>query len=513
MVKNILSYLEESTQKFGTKIACADENSSYTYDELNDKARRVGSALIEKSAPRNPIPIYMDKSCSALAAFMGVAYADCFYVMLDISQPAVRVNMILDTLEAKFIVVSEATVAKVEKLGYKGEVLILEELMNHEIEEGALAKTRKQAIDIDPLYSIFTSGSTGVPKGVIVSHRSVIDFIDHFTEIFNITDKDIIGNQAPFDFDVSVKDIYTTLKMGATIQIIPKKMFSFPINLLDYLEDRKVTTLIWAVSALCIVTTLNGFEYKVPSAINKVIFSGEVMPIKHLNTWRKQYPEAMFANVYGPTEITCNCTYYIVDRDFELDETLPMGQAFPNEKVFLLDDNNTLVTPENIRKLGEICVSGTALSLGYFNNKERTDQAFVQNPLNNKYIELIYRTGDLGMYNEKGEMCFSSRKDFQIKHMGHRIELGEIETAINAVEGILRVCCTYDHEESKIVAFTQGSTDKKVITHELSKKLPKFMVPNVFNQVMSMPITKNGKIDRKKLMEDHKKESEDKNGK
>jgi len=512
MVKNILNYLEESAKKFGTKVACADEFGSYTYDELMDKARSVGSALIEKTDPLNPIPMYMDKSCSTLAAFMGAAYAGCFYVMLDVTQPIARVNMILDTLEAKFIVVSQALVAKAGKLEFKGEVLILEDLMAHQIEEEVLTKTRKQALDIDPLYSIFTSGSTGVPKGVIVSHRSVIDFIDHFTEIFHITDEDVIGNQAPFDFDVSVKDIYSTLKTGATLQLIPKKMFSFPINLLDYLEDRKVTTLIWAVSALCIVTTLNGFEYKVPSAINKVIFSGEVMPIKHLNIWRKQYPDAMFANVYGPTEITCNCTYYIVDRDFELDETLPMGQAFPNEKVFLLDEDNKLIKPQNIRRLGEICVSGTALSLGYFNNKERTDQAFIQNPLNNKYIELIYCTGDLGWYNEKGEMCFSSRKDFQIKHMGHRIELGEIETAINAVEGVLRVCCTYDQDESKIVAFIEGATDKKIITHELSKKLPKFMVPNIFAQVISMPITKNGKIDRKQLMEDHKKESEDKNG-
>jgi acyl-coenzyme A synthetase/AMP-(fatty) acid ligase len=283
-------------------------------------------------------------------------------------------------------------------------------------------------------------------------------------------------------------------------------MFSFPMNLLDYLDDRKITTLIWAVSALCIVTTLNGFEYKVPSAINKVIFSGEVMPIKHLNAWRKQYPEAMFVNVYGPTEITCNCTYYIVDRDFGLDETLPMGHAFPNEKVFLLNDEDKLVTKKHVGQLGEICVSGTALSLGYFNNKERTDQAYVQNPLNHKYLELIYRTGDLGLYNERGEMCFASRKDFQIKHMGHRIELGEIETAINAVEGVIRVCCIYDQDENKIIAFFEGTTDKKTITHELNKKLPKFMIPNVFVQVDGMPITKNGKIDRKQLMKDYKKE-------
>ena len=168
------------------------------------------------------------------------------------------------------------------------------------------------------------------------------------------------------------------------MQIIPKKMFSFPTTLLDYLEERKVTTLIWAVSALCIVTTLNGFEYKRPSAINKVIFSGEVMPIKHLNAWREQYPDSMFVNVYGPTEITCNCTYYIVDRNYELDETLPMGKAFPNERVFLLDEEDKLIEPTMQGKIGEICVTGTAVTLGYFNNWEKTNQAFVQNPLNNK---------------------------------------------------------------------------------------------------------------------------------
>lgn len=504
MTRSILNYLEESTTKYGSKTACADEHSSYTYDELTDRAKRVASALIEKAQPRNPVPIFMDKGCDALAGFMGAVYAGCFYVMLDQTQPAARLSMILETLDAQLIVVTEKSAAKVEKLGFSGEVLILEELFGHEINQSAIDAVRCQVLDIDPLYSIFTSGSTGVPKGVIVSHRSVIDFIDNFTEIFQITEQDVIGNQAPFDFDVSVKDIYSALKTGATLQIIPKKMFSFPTSLLDFLDDRKITTLTWAVSALCIVTTLNGFEYKVPSAIHKVIFSGEVMPIKHLNAWRKQYPDAMFANVYGPTEITCNCTYYIVDREFSLEEKLPMGQAFPNEKVFLLDDDNKLVTEKDKGKLGEICVSGTALALGYYNNWEKTNQAFVQNPLNNRYIELIYRTGDLGLFNERGEMCFSSRKDFQIKHMGHRIELGEIETVINAVDGIERVCCIYAQDENKIIAFFKGTVEKKLITRELMKKIPKFMIPNVFVQVEQMPLTKNGKIDRAQLMNDYK---------
>lgn len=280
-------------------------------------------------------------------------------------------------------------------------------------------------------------------------------------------------------------------------------MFSFPTRLLDYLDDNKVTTLIWAVSALCIVTTLKGFEYKVPGSINKVIFSGEVMPIKHLNKWRETYPDAMFVNVYGPTEITCNCTYYIVDREFELDDVLPMGSAFPNERVFLLDDKNRIIDEGEPKKTGEICVSGTAVTMGYFNNREKTDSAFVQNPLNPYYNEIIYRTGDLGYYNERGEMCFSSRKDFQIKHNGHRIELGEIEMAINSMDGIQRACCIYQQDENKIYAFYEGEADNKSLTHYLVSKLPKFMIPEVLVNVEAMPLTKNGKIDRKALMEEH----------
>ena len=502
MIRNILDYLEQSARHYPDKIAFADEMSTCTYKELWETARSVGTKLANYVPPRSPVPVFMEKRVETIYAFLGAVYAGCFYVLLDSKLPSERLKQILQTLQSEVLVLHPDYEKQFKALEYEGNVVNILEALQEEEDAVLLETIREQRLDIDPLYAIFTSGSTGIPKGVLVSHRSVIDFMEEFVDIFGITDKDVIGNQAPFDFDVSVKDIYSTLKTGATMQIIPKKMFSFPTKLLDYLDEREITTLIWAVSALCIVTTLKGLEYKVPQKVNKIIFSGEVMPIKHLNEWKKYLPDALYANVYGPTEITCNCTYYIVDREFQPGESLPIGQPFSNEKVFLLDEGNQLVREAG--KKGEICVSGTALSLGYYRNPEQTKKVFVQNPLNEKYLERIYRTGDMAYYGHDGYLYFASRKDFQIKHMGHRIELGEIELAMEMAEGIRRACCTYDEPENKIIAFYEGEAEKRQIVRALGKKLPAYMIPNVWVKLDRLPITKNGKIDRKKMLKEYR---------
>lgn len=505
MIQNVLIYAEQSMRENPDKTAFADEKTACTYEELIKCARAVGTHLAGAVRPRTPIPVLMEKGVPAIYAFLGAVYAGCFYILLDPKLPASRLKQILETLEANVMITDPAYQKQLDALEFDGKIIYMEEAVKAKEDPELLNQIRRQSQDVDPLYAIFTSGSTGVPKGVVVSHRSVIDFIEEFTEVFHITDEDVIGNQAPFDFDVSVKDIYSTLKCGATMQIIPKKFFSFPTKLLDYIIDREVTTLIWAVSALCIITTLKGFEYRVPQRIRKVIFSGEVMPVKHLNEWRRYVPDALYVNVYGPTEITCNCTYYTIEKEFQPGENIPIGRPFQNEKVFLLDEDDKEVTEVGVK--GEICVSGTALSLGYYNNPEQTAKAFTQNPLNKAYLEPIYRTGDLAYYGEDGELYFSSRKDFQIKHMGHRIELGEIETALETVEGIGRSLCMYHEAKGKIIAFYEGNLEKKQIVRAIGTKLPAFMIPNVFIRVDEFPLTKNGKIDRKKLAEQYPEES------
>ena len=332
-----------------------------------------------------------------------------------------------------------------------------------------------------------------------INHRSVIDYIDWVTETFEITQQDSFGNQAPFYFDNSILDIYSTIKTGATTYIIPKNLFAQPVPLLEYLLEKKINTIFWVPSALIVVAKLKAFRnVDLSSTLKRVLFCGEVMPNKQLNTWRKFLPDVLYANLYGPTEITDACTCYIVDREFADDEPLPIGIPMANTDILVLNDRNEPVSGDEI---GELCVRGTSLSMGYYNNPDKTREAFVQNPLNPYVPETIYRTGDLVRYNAYGEIIYLSRKDFQIKHMGHRIELGEIETAVSSLEEITLCCCLYDEKRQKIVLFIEEQLEKAYINEKISGLVPEYMLPGKVVTMEQMPINANGKIDRVKLKE------------
>ena len=495
---NILEYLERSAQLFPEKPALVDQRQSVTFAQALEDSRRVGSSLSLSLTKGQPVAVYMEKSVENLCAFWGIVYAGGFYVSFNTQLPTSRLQQMQSVLQAPFVITDEEHRTELEEVFPPHRILLYRDLVKSAVDRALLTQIRQRHVDTDPLYANFTSGSTGVPKAVVVGHRSTSDFVDHFCPIFSITQKDVIANQAPFDFDVSVKDIYSALATGATLVLVPRPLFSQPQQLLDFLCEHRATTLIWAVSALCLISTVHGLDYRTPETVNKVLFSGEVMPAKHLKIWMEHLPRAQFVNLYGPTEITCNCTYHIIDRERSYPDGIPMGQAFPNEDVFLLDGDDQLVTAPNV--VGEVCVRGSALALGYYRNPEQTAAAFPNNPLNPCYPQRIYRTGDLARYSTLGELHFCGRKDFQIKHMGHRIELEEIERAVSNLPGVHRCCCVFHSEKHRLYAFYQGDLTPKELRLQLLPTLPPYMIPNVFRQVDQFPLNKNGKIDRTLLM-------------
>jgi len=495
----VLDYLENTVTHHGNKAAIFDEHGNYTFSELRNKALSIAAAITKKTAGirKSPIMVYLPKGKECISSFLGILYSGNFYTPTDVRFPFHKVQSIIDVLNPVLYISNAKCAENLITNGISSEnMLIYDDVTPSNID---VNYSLSKIIDTDLAYVLFTSGSTGMPKGVTISHRGIMDYIDWSAECYNVTEHEIIANQVPLYFDMSVKDIYLCLKTGAQMHIIPEKLFSFPTRLVDYLIEKQINFIYWVPSALNHIANHDALKNKNISGLKKVLFAGEVMSNKQLNYWRSHLPDALYSNLYGPTEITVIAIYYIFDRDFDDDEPMPIGIPCKNMDILLLDEDNNLVTKQDDK--GEICVRGSALSYGYWNNPEKTEEVFCQNPINPHYPEKIYRTGDLAHYNSRGEIMFDGRKDFQIKHLGYRIELGEIETVSMSLEGLKTVSTDYDTVNNEIVLFYSGELENKEVQIFLLKQLPKYMVPTRYIKLDEFPYNANGKIDRVKLKE------------
>lgn len=496
MKSSVLYWLDEVSEKYGKKTAFVDEKSETTFTQFNDFTKSIGTFIAQHTKPQCPVIVMTGRHALTPACFLGVVRAGCFYAPIDGSMPKHRLDQIIGVIKAKHMIVDKQNLENAQGLDFDGEIFVLEDIINTKADEQLLAKATTNLTEQTPLYVIFTSGSTGVPKGVITSHHSLMCYINAVNEVLDLTEDDVLGNQSPLDYIAAIRDIYLPIKTGASTVIIPKNEFAMPTQLFETLNNHKVTTLCWSVAGIELPAKLGAFDMLKPEYLKKVIFSGSVMPCKYLKTWQENLPDVMFVNQYGPTEATASCTYYVVNEKVSDDTVLPIGVPYDNYRVILLNEDQT---ETEFGQTGEICVTGPILALGYYGDKEKTQESFVQSPLNKNYRELIYKTGDLGSFREDGVLEFHGRKDRQIKHMGHRIELGEIEETAKQISGVNECCSLYFKEKEQLYLFYTGSATSKEIVLHFRKNLPAFMSPRKLMQLENMPHLPNGKTDMQVL--------------
>lgn len=503
---NVIDYLERTAHRIPGHTAVSEKTRHIEFGALRTAALNVASRIVQIADVKcEPIGVYLPKSIESVTSFAGILYSGNFYVPLDTKSPAERLTNILENLEPACVITNATLLAMLLKSGFPAnKVILIDDVTKPNAGQTPVELgTRYQTlIDTDPVYVIYTSGSTGTPKGVTIAHRGVIDYIDWANSIYHISDTDIIGSQAPFFFDNSTLDIYLCFSCGATLHLIPEEIFPFPVSLAHHIRDFGITTIFWVPSLMTAIANFDILASVPLPALTKVLFAGEAMPARTLNYWRRHLSAALFSNLYGPTEITVDCTYYNITRPIADDEPVPIGFPCRNSDVLILNDQDK---PAADGEIGELCVRGSSLALGYWNAPDKTAAAFVQNPLRPQYPERIYRTGDLVKKNEHGEILFLGRKDSQIKHQGYRIELGEIEVAASTLEDVRAACVLYNQNKQEITLFYEAA--REMPAHEMRESLvrllPRYMLPAAFIWIPDMPLNANGKTDRPKLASLH----------
>jgi amino acid adenylation domain-containing protein len=503
MKYNILDYFQQSVINNGNKKAIIDGENNISFLDLDLRAKILANILNDKVDFINkPIAVFLPKSINSVIANIAITFSANAYMNLDIKTPIDRIKNILKLISPTIIITNTQYLVLLKDITNDFIIVNIDEVnFNIDVNDLIFKNRLDRIIDIDPLCIINTSGSTGTPKGVVLNHRSFIEFTEWALRTFDFSHNEIIGSLSPIVFDIYSFELCLLMSRGATLVLISDSLSPFPIKILNILELQKVTFIFWVPTIMVNISNMNLLTSVDLNTLKIIWFAGEVFPTKQFNYWKQHLSHSTFANLYGPIEITLDCTYFIVDRDFRDDEPLPIGKACKNTDILILNDDDKLVIQG---EEGELCVRGTSLAMGYYNNPEKTSAAFVQNPLNKSYPEIIYRTGDIVSVNENNEILFKGRKDSLIKHLGYRIELGEIEhVVVNTLNLAKNVCVVYQYLKKEITMYYES--DAEIPVSEFRKKigttLPRYMIPSTYIRLDLLPRNTNGKIDRLYLKE------------
>ncbi len=493
---NILEYFEETVSKHPEKKAVIDGDKSITFNQLNISAKSLATFISKNNIIRKPIAVYLPKSINSIIADIAITYSGNAYMNLDIKNPLERIQNIHSLIQPEFVITSSKYADKIKDIENIKIINLDDFNFNGEIDETRLNNIQSIIIDTDPYCIINTSGSTGTPKGVVLNYRSFIDFTERSFESFDITENEIIGSLSPLVFDIYSIELCFLMSKSSTMVLIPDNLAAFPIEILKIIEKNNITFLFWVPTIMVNIANMDLLSKVNLPSLKTIWFAGEVFPTRQFNYWKNNLKWVTFANLYGPIEITLDCTYFIVNRDIPDDEPIPIGKAYKNTDILILNDKDELV--QNNEE-GELCVRGSSLAMGYYNNPEKTQAAFVQNPLNKSYPEKIYRTGDIVYVNERGEIIFKGRKDNLIKHMGYRIELDEIEhIVINTLKIVKNGCVIYNKPKKEITLFYENEKEisPAEFRNSIGTMVPKYMIPTAYHKMDILPRNTNGKIDR-----------------
>lgn len=475
---HLLDYFEETAESKASKVAVRHNEQDITFGVLQEKARKLGTYLVfEVNETMNtPIAVFLPKEINTIIADLAIMYSSNPFMNLDVKTPKERINNIFALVKPVAVITSKKFSKALSDLSVP--TIFIDELNWDTLKTDMemLKKRKSSLIDTDPFCLINTSGSTGTPKGVVLNHRSFFDFMAVSDERFHFDGSEIMGSLSPVVFDIYDFELCMLMIHGAQLVLLDAMLAAFPARLLEKMAQNHVNFIFWVPSIMVNIANMGLLDKIALPDLKLVWFAGEVFPTKQFLIWYDKLPNTTFANLYGPIEITLDCTYYVVTERPVESEPLPIGIPYHNTDILILNDEDMKCS---IGEEGELCVRGTSLAMGYYNNPEKTSLAFTQNPLNSSYPELIYRTGDMAFMRGDGNIMFKGRKDSLIKHMGYRIELGEIEHVIENELKIVKYCCSvYQYVKKEIVLYYEAENEmsERDFRTAMSKVFPAYML-------------------------------------
>jgi amino acid adenylation domain-containing protein len=499
-------------------IRCPREGT-VTYAGLAERSNRLARALRAAGVQRRSrVALCLGRSASSVVAKLAIMKADAIYVPVHERSPVDRCRTIMLDCEPDAVVVDATTAGRIRAALAGGRddmplVVLGDEpappgdagrsLPRSFVDQQSAAPLAYRNTDTDLAHILYTSGSTGRPKGVMISHLNVVNYTEWAVEYLSMDPRDRVLGTAPFHFDMSTFDLYSTQKAGATLCLANENHTLFPVRLVALMEAERVTLWKGVSSLLAYLARTGAVQPGRLPTLTRVLFSGERLPTRALMTWMEAFPEKRFYNVYGPTEATgVSTAYEIPHPPRAAEDTVPIGRACRNSEAFVLTDAGTAAGEG---ELGEICLRGSSLSPGYWNDPAKTERAFVTNPLSGASGDRIYRTGDIGFWDADGQLRLVGRRDEQVKWMGYRIELGEIAAALQAIPGVadavVQLLPVGNGSDEHLVAFieTAGAPDVGDVLHALRERLPPYMIPRRVIPLDTLPRSDRGKVDRDAL--------------